>query len=82
MDKKEKRMAHQKQRGNLVWGTILVILGLIFLLENLGYDLWEYVGKLWPVILIIWGLSKLQAALKTRDQEKTTPPTEEKPTQL
>lgn len=59
-------MAAKKQQGNLVWGIILVILGLIFLLENLGYDIWEYVGKLWPLILIIWGISKLQAAFGAR----------------
>lgn len=59
-------MAARKHRGNLVGGIILVILGLVFLLENLGYDIWEYVGKLWPLILIIWGISKLQAALGAR----------------
>jgi len=64
--KGEKPMAERKHHGNLVWGSILVILGLIFLLENFGYDIWGQVAKLWPIILIVWGLSKLQAALKTR----------------
>ncbi|MGQ9470145.1 MAG: LiaI-LiaF-like domain-containing protein [Candidatus Aminicenantales bacterium] len=75
-------MAAKKHRGNLVWGIILVILGLVFLLENLGYDIWEYVGKLWPVILIIWGISKLQASFgawagktpeASREEKKDTP---------
>lgn len=71
-------MAARKHRGNLVGGIILVILGLVFLLENLGYDIWEYVGKLWPLILIIWGISKLQAALGARTGKTPEAQREEK----
>lgn len=66
-------MAAKKHHGNLVWGIILVVLGLIFLLENFGYEIWDYIGKLWPIILIIWGISKLQAALKSRQRAEMPP---------
>ncbi len=71
-------MAAKKHHGNLVWGIILVILGVVFLLENFGYDIWDYIGKLWPVILIIWGISKLQAALGARAAKIPEAKTEEK----
>lgn len=46
---------------NIFWGLILIILGLLFTLENLNvidfdwYNLW----RLWPVILVLWGVSIL-----------------------
>lgn len=46
---------------HLFWSIILIGVGILFLLGNLGwihfswYNLW----KLWPVILIIWGISVL-----------------------
>ncbi len=40
-------------------GIVLIVLGVIFLLQNLGIlridDIWEF----WPVILIIAGISML-----------------------
>jgi predicted membrane protein len=45
--------------GRLVMGLIVVVLGILFLLENLGLvyirNLWEF----WPVILIVLGLARL-----------------------
>lgn len=59
-------MSQRKYGSNLIWGSVLVILGLIFLLENFGFDIFEHVWKLWPVILIIWGWSKLKNAFRSR----------------
>ncbi|PKP53170.1 MAG: hypothetical protein CVT92_05500 [Bacteroidetes bacterium HGW-Bacteroidetes-1] len=50
-------MKHQ----NVFWGTILISSGLFLLLDRLGYcdfDWWA-VGKLWPFLLILWGVSIL-----------------------
>jgi hypothetical protein len=58
----------RKQRDNLIWGIILVLLGGIFLLENIGLSAWRFIWKLWPLILIFWGASKLYYGLKTRNQ--------------
>lgn len=45
--------------GALVIGTIILLLGVLFLLENLGYfqvaPLWQF----WPVVLIAVGIAKL-----------------------
>jgi predicted membrane protein len=45
--------------GPLVIGTIILLLGILFLLENLGYfqvaPLWQF----WPVVLIAVGIAKL-----------------------
>jgi len=45
--------------GRLVMGLIVISLGVLFLLENLGYvyvrDIWEF----WPVILIVLGASRM-----------------------
>lgn len=63
-------MSQKKYGSNLIWGIILVGLGLIFLLENFGFDVVEHIWKLWPVILILWGWSKLRSALKSRPTSK------------
>ena len=39
-------------------GLILIVIGLLFFLNNLGYisgDVWRF----WPLILVIWGIKKL-----------------------
>jgi uncharacterized membrane protein len=60
----------KKQRDNLIWGIILIVLGLLFLLDNLGFDAWRFLFKLWPLILIIWGAYKLYYGLRGRQVVK------------
>jgi hypothetical protein len=46
--------------GRFFWGSFFVVIGLLLLLNNLEYlhfD-WSYSWRLWPLILIFWGLSK------------------------
>ncbi len=46
--------------GRFFWGSFFVVMGLLLLLSKLGYlhiD-WGYFWRLWPLILIFWGLSK------------------------
>jgi hypothetical protein len=59
-------MTAQRKRDSLVWGIILIAVGSIFLLDRLGLDLWDTAWKFWPVILILWGASKLIGGLKDR----------------
>lgn len=46
---------------NIFWGIILILVGVLFTLENLNvidfdwYNLW----RLWPVVLVLWGISVL-----------------------
>jgi len=57
-------MAAQRKKEPLVWGAILIVIGLIFFLENFDIDVWDYVWKLWPVVLVVWGALKLLAGLR------------------
>jgi hypothetical protein len=48
-----------RQRGSLVGPLILIGLGIIFLLSNLGLmtgDVWDTIARLWPLILVAIGL--------------------------
>jgi hypothetical protein len=45
---------------NLIWGFILVSVGLLILLDNLGYaDFGEILHDYWPLLLILWGIGIL-----------------------
>jgi hypothetical protein len=46
---------------SLVGPSILIGIGIILLLENLGYVEWDFwqIFRLWPVLLIVWGLEIL-----------------------
>lgn len=47
--------------GRVFWGVLLLVIGGLFLLNNLGwyYPDWSGIWKLWPVVLILWGISAL-----------------------
>ncbi len=44
---------------NVFWGVILIIIGTLFILKNLDvvYFTWASLLRLWPVLLILWGIS-------------------------
>jgi hypothetical protein len=55
-------MNRQWRRGSLVGPLILIALGIIFLLNNLGlvnWDVWLIILQLWPLLLIAIGLDIL-----------------------
>lgn len=43
----------------IFWGLLLVIIGILFILKNTGvlFFNWHTIWHLWPVILILWGIS-------------------------
>jgi hypothetical protein len=43
----------------IFWGLLLVIIGILFILKNTGvlFFSWHTMWHLWPVILILWGIS-------------------------
>jgi len=51
------------RRRSLAGPVVLIVLGVIFLLGNLGYVSWDRLGYLfaryWPVLIILWGLIRL-----------------------
>jgi hypothetical protein len=64
-----------RRKDPLVWGIILILIGFVFVLENFQIDAWDFAWKLWPVILIVWGATKLLAGLSAQKSDKSpTPP--------
>jgi DUF4097 and DUF4098 domain-containing protein YvlB len=48
-------------RRSLTGPLILIVIGLLFLLRNIGVHLpvWHFFGRFWPVLIILWGLIAL-----------------------
>lgn len=68
----------KNRRGSLVGSVILITLGVLFLLGNIYPELrpwrliarfwsdgWWLFAQFWPVIIILWGLSKLASYFKS-----------------
>lgn len=49
-------MIERRDGGHLLWGIVLLALGLMFLLGNFGYGTWFGWGRWWPVLLIALGV--------------------------
>lgn len=52
----------RKERPSFIWPLILIILGAVFLLSNLGVldeNIWDNIWRYWPVLLIAIGLDGL-----------------------
>ena len=45
--------------SHIFWGIFFIALGGLILLNNFTYIYfeWETLAKLWPLVLILWGLS-------------------------
>ena len=52
--------ANEEGKGNWIFGLILLIIGMVFVVENFtGIEVWGKVWKFWPVILLIWGIKEI-----------------------
>ncbi|MGB9772624.1 MAG: LiaI-LiaF-like domain-containing protein [Bacteroidota bacterium] len=47
---------------------ILIVIGVIFLLKNLGFISGSAWDVIWPSLLIIWGLSMIFSSRQRREQ--------------
>ncbi len=53
-------MSAQKTQGRIFWGLLLIVLGGLFLLDRMDrIDFGDLIGRYWPVVFIILGLSIL-----------------------
>lgn len=53
-------MSAQKSQGRIFWGILLIFLGVLFLLDQMDkLDFGDLVGRYWPVIFILIGISIL-----------------------
>ena len=67
-DKENKDSYRERNRhyyGRMYPGAWLIIVGVIFLLNNFGYLQGEAWGKLWPLFIIITGLFMLLRSRRT-----------------
>lgn len=58
----EKTSSPRRRRGSIFFPLLLVIIGVIILLVNLGVmtrDVWDVIAQLWLVLLIVIGLDSL-----------------------
>jgi len=65
-------MAKYRRREPLAWGIILIVIGLIFLLANIDVDVWGFIARLWPVVLIVWGAWKFYFGIKESQEKSKT----------
>jgi phage shock protein C len=50
-------MSRHNQNNNLVGGAVLIILGVIFSFRTFfDINLWHYIGKMWPIGLVMLGV--------------------------
>jgi predicted membrane protein len=53
-------MSAQRTQGRIFWGLMLICLGVLFLLDQMGrLDFGDLVGRYWPIVFIIIGVSIL-----------------------
>lgn len=61
-------METRRDHGQLLWGILLVVLGLLFLSANFGYGTWFVWDRWWPLLLVVLGVVML-----LRRSERTEP---------
>jgi hypothetical protein len=62
MGRSPDRVAAPRRRGSVVWPLLLIAVGSIFLLQNLGilpWSVWGQIWRLWPLALVLIGLELL-----------------------
>ncbi len=53
-------MTERKTQGRIFWGLLLIVLGVLFLLDQMNrLDFGDLVGRYWPVVFILIGISIL-----------------------
>jgi len=56
----QKRINPPDGTGSLILGIILIVVGGGVLIERFtGFRVWEYIWRLWPILLIIMGVKVL-----------------------
>jgi hypothetical protein len=55
-------MNYNRKPGSVVWPLVLITLGVVFLLNNLGvieWEIWGTLWRMWPVLLVAIGIDLL-----------------------
>ena len=61
-------MTVRQNRRSIFWGLTLIAVGILFLYQNFNPAIhaWHIIARFWPVILILWGISKLVDYIESR----------------
>jgi len=65
-------MAKYKRKEPLAWGLILIVIGLVFLLPRIHVNIWDLIARLWPLVLVAWGIWKLYFGIKEKREKSKT----------
>lgn len=61
-------MSHQKSNSGLFWGAILILIGVLFLLDNFYYiDFGDIIATYWPLILVAIGIKIIMDKRRDKD---------------
>ncbi len=61
----------EQKNNSIFWGIVLVVVGALFLLDNLGFNIsWWKIVKLWPLILIYFGGKEIINYYKNRESKE------------
>jgi DUF4097 and DUF4098 domain-containing protein YvlB len=65
------------RRRSVFSGLLLILIGGLFLLHNFGAKLpiWALLRRWWPLVFILWGLTKLYDHFRARQTGEAAPPT-------
>lgn len=68
--------AYRYRKGPFFWALILIVVGVVFLIQNFDPAVhpWLVLARYWPVLIIIWGLSKLFDYVDARMHPETAAP--------
>lgn len=64
---KEKTSKRSHGDGKIIGGTLIIVVGVIFLLSNLFPSLYLNMGKLWPLIVIVIGIGVIFGSGRKED---------------
>ena len=63
-------MADKNKSGGMVWGAILILIGVLFLFQNFNVlDIGDIISTFWPLILVAIGLKILYDRKSANDDE-------------
>lgn len=68
--------SQQQDRTMIGWGVFLIVLGIIFLLQNI-IPYYLFVNRLWPLVFVLLGGYLVYRAIQSRDKQShnsATPP--------
>ncbi len=62
-----------RYRRSFAGPVILILIGLLFLMKNLGFrfPIWHWFGHWWPLLLILWGVIILVDNVTSTRRDRT-----------